>query len=316
MKYELHSSLKDPRKSRGSALVAVLWLIALLSFAAVAAIRVVKFDLDIAGANVHGFRAQQLAEMGIALGANPLIERSDPLLIQFSEEFGEGFEVRLISEGSKFNINSILLQEDKNLLESMFIDWGLDIDQAAAVTDSLIDWVDGNDEESLNGAEVEWYEQMGRINQPFNRAFYSLDEVRLVRGMDLVEAVRPDWASWFTVWSSGSLDINEAGPEQVAVAAEVSVEEAEVIPDTVRGIDGIRDTEDDVPFQSVEEALALLGVDASLRPDIVSRFSVNETTTRIESIGMTPGARRKITLVVRNRTGQPAILERTEEVMP
>jgi hypothetical protein len=59
-----------------------------------------------------------------------------------------------------------------------------------------------------------------------------------------------------------------------------------------------------------------LGVDGTLRPDIVSRFSVNDTTTRIESIGTSPGARRKITLVVRNRTGQPAILERTEEVIP
>ncbi len=84
----------------------------------------------------------------------------------------------------------------------------------------------------------------------------------------------------------------------------------------MRGLDGIRDTEDDVPFQSAEEALALLGVDGSLRPDIAARFSANETTTRIESIGTAEGARRKITVIVRNRTGQPAVLERTEEVIP
>lgn len=306
--------MKTSKQQKGSALIAVIWLIALLSFAAVAAIRVVAFDLDVSAANIHGFRAKQLAEMGIAVGANPVVERTDPILVQYSGE--EGFEVKLVSEGGKFNINSILLSDDTNLLKSMFIDWGMEIDQAAAVADSLVDWIDPNDEESLNGAEIDWYEEVGRINQPFNRPFYSLEEMRLVRGMDLVEALRPDWASWFTVWSSGALDLNEASAEQIAVAAEIPVDQAELVPETVRGPDGIRDTDDDAPFQSAQEALALLGVDGTLRPDIVSRFSVNETTTRIESIGVTPGARRKITLIVRNRTGQPAILERSEEVLP
>ena len=28
--------------------------------------------------------------------------------------------------------------------------------------------------------------------------------------MDLVEAVRPDWRDWFTVWSGGALDVARA----------------------------------------------------------------------------------------------------------
>ncbi len=310
----VRSERQSVRRRSGAALIAVLWLIMLLSFITVATIRVVGFDLDVAAANIHGFRAKQLAEMGVAVGANPAVERIDPILSQWSGD--EGFEVRLTSEGGKFNINAILLRDDKNLLQNMFIDWGMDIDQAAAVADGLGDWIDPNDEESLNGAEVAYYEEIGRTNQPFNRPFYNLDEMRLVRGMDLVEALRPDWREWFTVWSAGGLDVNEASAEMIAVAAEVSIEEADIIPETVRGPDGERDTEDDTPFQSQQEALALIGVDGSLRPDILNRFSANESTTRIESIGITPGAKRKITLVVRNRTGQPAILERTEEVVP
>ena len=300
----------------GSALVAVIWLIAILALASVAALKVVAFDLDVASAKINGFRAQQLAEMGIAIGANPAVERGDPILSQWSEEEDEGFDVDLVSEGSKFNINVIISKEDKNLLKSMFIDWGVDIDQAAAVADALGDWIDPDDEEALNGAEIAYYEEAGRVNQPFNRPFYSIDEMRLVRGMDLVEAFRPDWRNWFTVWSSGGLDINEADAEMIAVAAEVNPEAATIIPETVRGIDGIRDTDDDTPFRSVQEALALLGVDPNLRPDILARFTLNDTTTRIESVGRATGSRRKITLVVRNRTGQPAILERTEEVIP
>lgn len=305
-----------PRSARGVALMAMIWLITLLSFITVATVRVVSFDLDVSASSIHGFRAKQLAEMGIAVGANPVVERTDPLLSQFSEETGEGFRVELISEAAQFNINAILLREDKNLLKSMFIDWGLDIDQAGQVTDALIDWVDEDDMASLNGVEAEWYDAQGRMNQPFNRPFYDLDEMRLVRGMELVEAVKPDWRSWFTVWSGGQLDINEASAEKIAIAAEVAVETARTIPDTVLGPDGIRHTEDDVPFQSAEAALASIGVDGSLRPDILSRFGANETTTRIESTGITPGAKRKIILIVRNRTGQPAVLKRTEEVIP
>jgi len=307
---------RPSRFSRGSALVAVLWLIAILALASIAAIRVVSLDVDLATSQVHGFRARQLAEMGIAVASNPAVKRTDPLLRQFSEESGEGFEARIISEGEKFNINAIVLRQDEQLLKSMFIDWGLTLDEAQALVDALIDWVDANDEVGLNGAESEWYLEQGRLNQPFNRPFYHLDEVRLVRGMDYVEALRPDWRDWFTIWSSGALDLNEASAELIAAAAEITVEEASIIPETVRGPDGIRDTEDDAPFQSVEQALALLGVDGTLRPEVSARMTVNDTTTRLESIGSVSGARRKITVIVRNRTGRPAVLDRTEEVMP
>ncbi|GAA5484349.1 general secretion pathway protein GspK [Haloferula sargassicola] len=304
------------RQPGGVALLAVIWLITLLTFATVAAIRVVALDIEVSNGSIHGFRAKQLAEMGIALGCNPAVERTDPILHQFSEETGEGFDVQLQSEGGKFNINAILSQEDDDLLKSMFIDWGMDIEDAGAVVDCLKDWIDSNDEVNMNGAEVDWYEAQGRINQPFNRLFYNLDEMRLVRGMDLVEAYNPNWRNWFCIWSGGGLDLNEASAELIAVAAGVSEPEAEIIPETVRGADGIRDTDDDAPFQSAQEALALLGVDGSLQPEISARFAVNDTTTRIESIGTATGARRKITVIVRNRTGQPAVLERTEEVVP
>jgi len=303
-------------RSQGSALVAVLCLIAILGIASIAAVRVVAFDADISTSQIHGFRAEQLAEMGIAVASNPAVKRTDPLLKQLSEENGEGFEARIISEGEKFNINAILLRGDEQFLKSLFSDWGLTLDESQMMVDGLMDWVDQNDEVGLNGAEAKWYTDQGRLNQPFNRPFYNLDEMRLVRGMDYVEAIRPDWRNWFTIWSSGALDLNEASAELIAAAAEISPEDANVIPETGRGPDGIRDTDDDAPFQSVEQALALLGVDGSLRPEISARMTVNDTTTRLESIGTVAGAKRKITVIVRNRTGRPAVLERTEEVMP
>jgi general secretion pathway protein K len=306
------SHLQNPR---GVALIAVLWLIAILGLACLATLRIISFDMELASAKVHGSRARQVAEMGIAIGSNPAVKRSDPMLLSFNEEFGEGYTVRIISEGGRFNINRILLQNDKPLLRDIFISWGLDLDAAQEITDALGDWIDPDDNEALNGAEVSYYEKEGRINQPFNRPFYDLGEVSLVRGMNLVEAVRPDWRDWFTIWSSSGLDINEAPAELIAAAAEVSVDRAQIIPETVRGADGLRDTLDDVPFQSVEDAFTLIGVD-SARKDIANRFAARDETTRIESIGSAEGSKRKITVIVRNRTGKPALLERTEEIIP
>ncbi|MGL4401519.1 MAG: general secretion pathway protein GspK [Luteolibacter sp.] len=304
------------RTSRGAALMAVLWLIAILALACLATLRVISFDMELVSAKVHGSRARQVAEMGIAIGSNPAVKRSDPLLSRMNQETGEGFEVQVLSEGGRFNINSLILQQDKELLKSMFIDWGLELEVAQEIADALTDWVDADDDEQLNGAEKKYYEAEGRINQPFNRPFYDLSEVSLVRGMNLVEAVRPDWRDWFTIWSSGGLDVNEAPAELIAAAAEIEVEQAEIIPETVRGIDGLRDTTDDVPFQNVAAALDLLGIGAEGNPQTSRRFTVNDATTRIESTGFAEGAKRKITVIVRNRTGKPALLERTEEIIP
>ncbi|MEX1048070.1 MAG: hypothetical protein WED15_00980 [Akkermansiaceae bacterium] len=302
--------------SRGAALMAVLWLIAILAMASMATLRVISFDMELATAKIHGSRARQIAEMGVAIGSNPVVKRSDPILRQLDSESGEGFEVKILSEGGRFNINSILIQDDKALLRGIFIDWGLELIEAQELVDALGDWVDADDNVSLNGAENAYYEGIGRINQPFNRPFYDLSEMSLVRGMDLLEALRPDWRNWFTIWSAGKLDLNEASAELIAAAAEVSVSQASVISETVRGTDGLRDTTDDLPFQNAADALALLGINVQDRPDIANRFTVDDTTTRIESIGYADGAKRKINVIVRNRTGRPALLERTEEIIP
>lgn len=301
---------------RAAALLAVIWLIAILAITTMSALRVISFDVEVASAKIHGSRARHLAEMGIAVGANPAVMRSDPLLQQFDGETREGFQVRLISEGGRFNLNAILLQEDESLLLSIFTYWGLELDEAQEIIDALGDWVDADEEVRLNGAEIDYYEGLGRINQPFNRPFYDIDEARLVRGMDLIESLRPDWRNWFTIWSSGALDLNEASAELIAAAAEISPEESAIIPELVRGMDGIRDTEDDEPFENPASALDLLGINADARPDLARRFTVDDAVTRIESTGMAEGAKRRITVIVRNRAGRPALLERTEEIVP
>ena len=302
---------------RGAALMVVLWLIAILAIASITALRVISFDMDVAAATIHGARAKHLAEMGVAVGCHPLIERTDPLLTYVNEGENEGYTVTLTSEGQRFNINAIIAGRDTDLLNNMFTEWGMELDESEALVDALTDWFDADDQVSIKGAELEEYESAGRLNQPFNRPFYSLDEMRLVVGMDRLEFLKPDWRDWFTVWSSGQLDLNDASAEFIAMAAECPVEQADLVLEAVMGRDGLRDTEDDEPFKDLGSALALLGIDSTIDPLLAKRFTVNDSTTRIESIGWAGEARRRTTLIVRNRNGtNPLLLQRSQEILP
>lgn len=311
-----------PQYKRGSALVAVFWIMSILSLSVFTAIQLLYYEVDLTTAKVQGNRARHLAEMGLAVACNPGINRDDQLLYQEFEGGLEGYDAKIRSEGAKFNINLLLMDRqdssppDKALLREMLASWGMEFEQTQDIVDALVDWVDGDDFEELNGAEAPYYEDLGFYNQPYNRPFFSLNEMRLVRGWDQVEALNPNWQNWFTVWSSGGLDINEAEPELIALAAEITVIEATAIQDRVYGPDAIRDTEDDEPFSSSAEALDLLGLPDIQRELVEPRLSVNDPTNRLESTGWSGDTRRRITLILRNRTGRPAILERREEFVP
>ncbi|MBK1792602.1 general secretion pathway protein GspK [Persicirhabdus sediminis] len=281
-----------------------------------ATVQVVYLASDVASSEINGFEARQMAEKGIAIGANPSVEQGDPILNFFDPENETGYDVQLRSEAARFNINVILARLDKSLLVSIFTGWEMELDEAEALVDALCDWVDGDDNVSLNGAEYEYYESLGLMNQPFNRPFYSLDEMEMVRGMGRLDELNPQWRDWFTVWSNGKLNVNEAEPELIAEAAEVSIDDAQNLVDLILGPDGERHTEDDYEFQTVEEVLTQLGVTEALWPIIQPRLTVQDETTRIESVGRTGVVKRKIVVIVRNRTGKPAILERKEEIIP
>jgi general secretion pathway protein K len=247
---------------------------------------------------------------------NPATQKTEPLLAWSDGEAGVSYRARIESEAARFNINVVLMRRDKQLLTDIFTDWGMELLDAQMLVDNLVDWVDSGDLTELNGAEIDWYEEQGRPNHPFNRPFYNLEEMSLVKDMDLLEFVNPRWRRWFTVWSKGKLDINEAEAELIAAAAEVSIDDATTIVNYVLGPDQEKDTDDDQRFQNLTEAFALIGLSPLQQELVAPRLTVEDTTTRIVSEGRAGNVKRRITLVIKNRTGQPAILDRKEEIIP
>ncbi|MEI6536342.1 MAG: hypothetical protein WCN98_13430, partial [Verrucomicrobiaceae bacterium] len=204
----------------GSALLVVLWVIAFLSFLIVTTMMVAMQDVDSVASRQIVFRARLLAEMGLNIGAHPMVKEGDPLLRNKLSDL-ESYEALITNEEGRLNINAMLTEQRRGVLERLFQIWGLKAPDAEGVVDCLLDWVDTDDFKRLRGAEKLDYKKAGFAGRPYNRPFRSLDDMLLVQGMELVAEANPKWREAFTLWGAGALDINEAAADLIAAVADV-----------------------------------------------------------------------------------------------
>jgi general secretion pathway protein K len=304
----LPPAITRPR-SRASALIAVYWVIAILSLAVFTSTQFLFLELETHSSTEWEFRAGQLADMGIALAAHPGVERWDPLLRQQVDSTG-GFQAVIRSEGSRINLNHFVVSENgRIILNEIFIRWGLDQQAAAELIDALTDWVDADDNALPRGAEGNLYRGRGIRDQPYNRPFRSLDEVQLVRGFDEVMARFPAWREVFTLLSGGPLDLNDASPELIQMVCQCGANDAQRLVAVRLGADRQPDTQDDVKFESMEEATNLLGLGEAQKRALANLLGVGDSATRLISIGTAGGVSVERTLVLSDREGQPVLLE-------
>ncbi len=333
--YRPHSSIIRRRPSqRGSALIMVIWLISMLGMIVYAMLNIVKHDADLAIAQKQAFRARQVAEMGINWAMNPAVKKYDRDILDQTLEDGSTFSAKIKGEGGRLNINFLLQGNGvhKEFLKNLFELWGLKTNDRAVpdmLFDRMADWIDADSNTTgVHGWEKEEYVAVHGVNTPypFNRPFYTLDEMLLVPGWDLVVANLPDWRDYFTIYSVGvAVDVNEAEAKVLAAVAQAAmnrtsqddhakrVEEAQEFVVLRWGPDQTEDTEDDVKMDA-PEALNALDVqsDPQAAIDPASYFGSNDQTTHIECVATVGDYRKRVVLIVRGRTGTPQILSREE----
>lgn len=283
---------------RGSALLAVLWVIALLAMLIATTSLMVMEDVDTIGTRRQMFRARTLAEMGLAFAAHPDVKPDDPLLHQ-EIAAGDRFDVEIVGEEGRLNPNVLLQRGDREAMRRILGFWGLPLLEADALIDAMIDWTDQDSFVQSKGAEFRQYNTPGL---PFNRPFRSVEEMALVRGMAAVEAIYPQWRDWFSVHSRGVVDVNEAAPEIVAAVSGADIYIARQFFARRLGRDGIRNTLDDVVEPDLGSALRRLGV--AIDPQAAAGLlAVTSTTRRIVSHGTTGGFTKSIMVVVQGGVG-------------
>lgn len=307
------TSFRPSRSRRGSALFMVLWVIALVSFLTLGLIELMRIDIDMEVARSKDFRAHQLAESGIAIAIHPAVERYDPLLNQEIEQ-GESFEVLIESEDSRININRLLAKEDTDLLRRLFSHWDLTQREIDSVVAALLDWYDKDDLPRLNGAEFEEYVAAGRHSGPGNGPFRTLEELREVLNLEPLNAAKPDWIDFFSIHSSGRIDLNDAPIDLIQVVCGVTLSRAESFVRLRCGADREENTEDDVEIADSQDAAAALGMSLEEFQTFADQVTLKGSTLRVTSIGRVDDYERRITVILRRTAeNQAATLLAWEE---
>jgi len=295
------------RAASGSALILVFWCLLLLGMAVFAVVELVELSVEHSAHGEAALQARALAVSGVALGLNSQLLKDDPLFLQKPAPHRQ-FQVKIVSEGARLNLNNLLLTGHRDVLVNLFTQWGLDISDANHAAASLYDWITPGDVHSLGGAKAADYEAAGLPQRPSGAPFKSLDEVALVMGMDAVAAKKPDWRESFTLWSSGPLDISEAPAELIAALFGLDPERVEYITKVRDGRDGIPGTLDDVPIKDVATLQSELGVsDLQMKP-LLGQIVFGNPTRRIESTGQADGSQVRISVVARLDSTPPQYL--------
>lgn len=295
----MNATSRSPHRRSGSALLISLWALAILSFAVLGAVQVSSVRLDEDLARQREARALELAESGLALASHPNVRRGESIL---QKEFSpyESFHADLGSEAARVQINAILADSKKRpILERLFYLWGLRNAEIDLVIDSLADWVDVNDEKRINGAESADYTADGKTNYPANRPFESVEEMALVKNMNLLEKVKPDWRDFFTVWSDGKIDLNEASAEVISAACNISLGQAQSLVSKRNGPDALPNTPDDVRYTDLNQIRIALGMSQQNFQSVAEHVTLESSLRRITSTGKVGPYQKTISVLVR-----------------
>ncbi len=238
-------------------------------------------------------------------------ETNDILEFVFLEDnyLGNGkFTVVITDNERKMNINTATDVLIENALSVM----GVDATLASTVSDSILDWIDTDDNAKLSGAEDEYY--LG-LNPPYyckngplddisellliqgitpelyygiarmegrspSSTYIDLDEIHLGRREDesIFEGGMMDL---FCVLSSGTVNINTAPAEVLQMLPGVTPEIASEIITFRRGYDDIEGTEDDEMITSVN-MLVQAGISEGVIQQLGTYCGVRSTVFEVE----------------------------------
>jgi len=292
---------------KASALLMVLWGLAMMSITVMGVVEYVHYDLEETTSMEKNSRTRQLAEAGVAIGMHPLMKKGEGLLNQVFAP-GESFEVHLRSEGGRLNINMIVQKAQWQILHNLFVIWGLTESDAAKVTEAFKTWTNADKWQELvssqNGNTITVVAGQPGTQLPPHQ-FQSLEEMRLIPGVEVLAGAKPDWMNNFTVWSDGPLDVNEAPSDLIMAVSGVGEVQAQRLIKIRLGPDGKPDTDDDFIFQSMDQVQQALGLSPNDFANIQNRISLQDSVTRIESMGSIGTYQQRVIVVCRRNSNPP-----------
>lgn len=184
---------------------------------------------------------------------------------------GDGVDVRITftDESAKLPLNTM----DEVSLYLLFDEIGIPPEDNLLLTNSLLDWIDEDDETRIDGAETDEYGFREIPHRAANRPLRNLKELSVVEGFDIYffdedgrpNAIYETFAEMVSPYGMGTLNANTAGSMTLRVAGTMGDPQIDAIQDYLAGADGIPGNGDDRYFANGDE---LLDVIVEMPPDI------------------------------------------------
>jgi hypothetical protein len=275
----------------------MIWALLLMSVTVMGVVEYIRYSAEEGALAAAEFHALHLAESGLAVGLHPEARRGDKVLKQ---KIGtdSGFDVVINYEGARIPINLVTDERLMGAVVQLFERWGLNSDEATIAGESLADWVDRDQTVRSNGAEKEFYETQGIFDLPRDSGFINVDEMLLVRGMGIVDRLKPDWREFFSVYGDGTIDLRTAFKETLIAISGASESDVENYIARRDGADGIPGTEDDQRI-SDSEAFRMLGLSGDRAAAMQGILTSDDDLRRITSTGYVGEKRAQIIVVAR-----------------
>ncbi len=289
----------NPWNSKGIALVITLLVLTLLI------VIILEFNSEMrvearAAANFRDeMRSFYLAKSGVTFAIAVLEEddRSDQNVDSLDETWaqklppiplGDGFvTVEITDENSKINVNRIsagsgMVSSDamRGLMRRFFKQFESGEDTGNAIAD----WTDADDNEFIpGGAESSYYESLDDPYEAKNKPLDSLQELRLVKGME--NETYDKVHEFLTVHSDGWINVNTAGKE---VIMSLSDNIAGEIADEIMALRG------ENPFETKQDFKNKVSMSEDVYNEIAKFIDVKSNYFSIVSSGNVNGSRKTV----------------------
>lgn len=247
---------------RGFALLAVLWVVAILGIVVGSSMRLARVGAGASTNRVTLTRAGWAREACLEiLLARYAAEASVRLLDTVDLGRGTWCRAELEDAGSRLDLNHAVPEALRTVIGS------------DSLADALLDWRDADDDSRPHGAEAEWYLSVGR-RPPRNGPLADVAELRLIRGFGdtVVGALTP----LLTTRGTARLNLNSAPAPLLATLPGVGPEAIDVV--SGRRLTGQR-------IQGIDQLAGLLSPPA--REALLARYQELGPLAVVEPAGFT-----------------------------
>ena len=197
---------------------------------------------------------------------------------------GDGtISIKIIDLERKVNINTAsatTIQQALTLME-------VDANEISVVSDSILDWIGPAGPPRVAGAESDYYQGLNPPYYAKNAPIDDLAELQYIKGVTFEiysghSLIQPSGVfhhklglgkapgqssanglgltNFFTPFSTGKININTADTNVLQMIPGVDAAMADTIVKQRAGPDGVDGTEDDIPFQNVNQLAAITGL--------------------------------------------------------